>query len=397
MSDAGWILMPEGQISSNNTGKAGASALRYWRWLIAANLVFMAVYLVDHVRHDPYPITYIHYLVDYHFGFTKRALIGEIVSLVMDRVPPFMVFVESGTILVLAFALYLQLFRKTFGGFTANAPLFFFIVCSPFVFKHFIKAMGFFDIYGFLLAIVLLLIPARSLWFVVVAGIGSIILLLIHHLQMLLFIPAIMAIVIVRYYLVRPLRPQDIGVGLLYVVAIGVAFIAIQFFGEVRASPEAFRAYLATRVGGSYNTEKALTFFFIWFRTFTDEVKSTWSIMSYNLSWCWVYVVLFTLQIPLIRYIRDTVRAIESNHQRRVVSLLLVAISAGYLVIFATVFDYGRWMSGWAICMVLMLHAARTLPGAERARPIPVSEKWVFTAAVILSCFPKVGILEPLY
>ena len=39
----------------------------------------------------PY-VPYIHLLVDYHFGFTKRALIGAIVSLFTSKVPVWLVF-----------------------------------------------------------------------------------------------------------------------------------------------------------------------------------------------------------------------------------------------------------------------------------------------------------------
>jgi hypothetical protein len=43
----------------------------------------------------PY-VPYIHLLVDYHFGFTKRALIGAVVSLFAREVPVWLVFALGG-------------------------------------------------------------------------------------------------------------------------------------------------------------------------------------------------------------------------------------------------------------------------------------------------------------
>ena len=45
----------------------------------------------------PY-VPYIHLLVDYHFGFTKRALIGAIVSLFTAKVPVWLVFALGGAV-----------------------------------------------------------------------------------------------------------------------------------------------------------------------------------------------------------------------------------------------------------------------------------------------------------
>jgi hypothetical protein len=43
-------------------------------------------------------VPYIHLLVDYHFGFTKRALIGAVVSLFAREVPVWLVFALGGAV-----------------------------------------------------------------------------------------------------------------------------------------------------------------------------------------------------------------------------------------------------------------------------------------------------------
>ena len=74
---------------------------------------------------------------------------------------------------------------------------------SPFFFKNFMHTLGHFDIYGCLFAIILLLMPARSVAYVLLAALLSIILILIHHIHLLMYVPTIAAIVLFRYYLVR--------------------------------------------------------------------------------------------------------------------------------------------------------------------------------------------------
>ena len=43
-------------------------------------------------------VPYIHLLVDYHFGFTKRALIGAVVALFTAKVPVWLVFALGGAV-----------------------------------------------------------------------------------------------------------------------------------------------------------------------------------------------------------------------------------------------------------------------------------------------------------
>ena len=62
----------------------------------------------------PY-VPYIHLLVDYHFGFTKRALIGAVVSLFTAKVPVWLVFALGGMVWLITLGLFVQLFRRTFG------------------------------------------------------------------------------------------------------------------------------------------------------------------------------------------------------------------------------------------------------------------------------------------
>src|SRR5437016_5768364 len=183
-----------------------------WRLMLAVNAaVFVGVFL-HKIALPPY-VPYIHLLVDYHFGFTKRALIGAVVGLFTSKVPVWLVFALSGAVWLITLGLFIRLFRKTFGFDDKQLPLFVFMAGSPFFLKNFMHTLGHFDIYGCALAILLLLIPARSVAYVLLPAAFSAVLVLIHHIHVLMYVPTIAAIVVLRYYLVRGITPQNVLAG----------------------------------------------------------------------------------------------------------------------------------------------------------------------------------------
>src|ERR1700727_2181138 len=171
-----------------------------WRVMLAVNVAVMAGVLIHKITLPPY-VPYIHLLVDYHFGPVKRALIGAILSLFTQKVPVWLGFGPRGTVWVLAALLFVKLFRRTFGFDDAHPPRFVFAAGSPFFLKNFMHTLGHFDIYGCLFAIVLLLIPAQSIGFVLLAAVFSAVLILIHHIHLLMYVPTIAVIVLLRHYL----------------------------------------------------------------------------------------------------------------------------------------------------------------------------------------------------
>src|SRR5882757_5145537 len=173
-----------------------------WRLMLAVNVAVLIGVFLYKITREPY-VPYIHLLVDYHFGFTKRALIGALVSVFFREVPVWLVFALSGAVWLITAGLFVKLFRRTFGFDDAHLPLFVFMAGSPFFLKNFMHTLGHFDIYGCLFAIVLLLIPARSLFYVGLATLFAMILVLIHHIHLLMYVPTIAAIVVLRYYLVQ--------------------------------------------------------------------------------------------------------------------------------------------------------------------------------------------------
>src|ERR1700688_325360 len=130
-----------------------------WRLMLAVSVTVLIGVFLYKITREPY-VPYIHLLVDYHFGFAKRALIGAVVSLFFREVPVWLVFALSGAVWLVTLGLFIKLFRRTFGFDDAHTPLFVFMAGSPFFLKNFMYTLGHFDIYGCALAICLLLLPA---------------------------------------------------------------------------------------------------------------------------------------------------------------------------------------------------------------------------------------------
>jgi hypothetical protein len=338
-----------------------------WRLMLAVNVAVLIGVFLYKITREPY-VPYIHLLVDYHFGFTKRALIGALVSLFFREVPVWLVFALSGAVWLVTLGLFIKLFRRSFGFGDAHMPLFVFMAGSPFFLKNFMHTLGHFDIYGCALAICLLLVPARSVAFVVLAAAASMILVLIHHIHLLMYVPTIAVIVVIRYYLVQGFSRQNATVGIAAIACIGLLFFAAQFYGSMPVPPDEFVRYLQSRMADPART---------------------------NLLGVPVFALLIWLHAPLWKYFVSLIRSLSEDWHRRVVITGIVTVSVAYLIMFAIVFDYSRWISNWAVCMFLILHAVKTLPGSKAVPLISAEDRKTTVLGWIVTLIPRVGIVRP--
>ena len=368
-----------------------------WRLMLAVNIAVLIGVFLYKLPREPY-VPYIHLLVDYHFCFTKRALIGAVVSLFFDKVPVWLVFTLSGAVWLITLALFVQLFRRSFGFDEKNLPLLVFMAGSPFFLKNFMHTLGHFDIYGCAVAIGLLLIPARSIWFVLLAAAASMILILIHHIQFLMYVPTIAVIVVLRHYLKGPFTQLSAIIGLTALLAVGVLFFAAQFWGTMSVPAAEFITYLQGRIADPSREDlQRYTYAFglIWYQPLSQEIRDTWERMPSNLLGVPVFALLIWLHVPLWRYFADLVRSLSEQSHRRIVIAAMAAVSAAYLVMFAIVFDYSRWLSNWAVCMFLILHAVKTLPASREVPLIPNDDRKTTILGAIVTLIPRVGIVRP--
>ena len=364
-----------------------------WRWMLAVDAAVLIGVFWHKIALPPF-VPYIHLLVDYHYGFTKRALIGAGVGLFTSKVPVWLVFALGGATWLLTLGLYARLFQKTF-GFTQKAlPLFVFIAGSPFFLKNFMHTLGHFDIYGCALAIILLLMPAGSLLFVATAALFSIILVLIHHIHLLMYVPTIITIVVTRHYLAYGLNRSNLAFGIAALAAVSVLFFAAQFLGTMPIPEADFVAYLKTRMVDPSRTD-LLQFSYIWYQPLAKEISDTWGRLPHNSLGIPVFALLIWLHTPLWRFFTNLIRGLANETHRRLVIAALIGVSLAYLVMFAMVFDYSRWISNWAVCMFLTLHAVKMLPASKEAPLIPAEDQKTNIFGLIITLIPRVGIVRP--
>jgi hypothetical protein len=364
-----------------------------WRLLLAINAAVIVGVFVHKIQLPPY-VPYIHLLVDYHFGFIKRALIGAIVALFTDKVPVWPVFAISGATWFVTLGLYAKLFQKTFGFTARTLPLFVFIAGSPFFLKNFMHTLGHFDIYGCVFAIILLLMPASSSLFVATAALFSIILVLIHHIHLLMYVPTIITIVVTRHYLAYGCNRSNVAFGVVALAIVSALFFAAQFLGTMPIPEADFVAYLKTRMADPSRTD-LLQFAYIWYQPLAKEISDTWGRLPHNSLGIPVFVLLIWLHTPLWRYFSNLICNLANETHRRLVVAALIGVSLAYLVMFAMVFDYSRWISNWAVCMFLILHAVKMLPAKQETQLIPTEDQKTNIFGLIITLIPRVGIVRP--
>jgi hypothetical protein len=123
--------------------------------------------------------------------------------------------------------------------------------------------------------------------------------------------------------------------------------------------------------------------------------------MPSNLLGIPVFALLIWLHTPLWKYFAGLIRALSDDLHRRLVVAGIVMVSAAYLIMFAIVFDYSRWISNWAVCMFLILHAVKTLPASRAVPPISIDDRkaTLFRKTTflgwIVTLIPRVGIVRP--
>ena len=158
------------------------------------------------------------------------------------------------------------------------------------------------------------------------------------------------------------LSRQNVAVGIASLAAVGVLFIAAQFYGTCQCRRRSSSRYLQSRMADPSQTN-LLSFGYIWYQPLSKEIWDTWARLPHNLLGVPVFALLIWLHTPLWRYFRDLIAALSIDAHRRIVTAAIIMVSLGYLVMFAIVFDYSRWISNWAVCLFLILHAVKDAAG----------------------------------
>jgi hypothetical protein len=182
--------------------------------------------------------------------------------------------------------------------------------------------------------------------------------------------------------------------GIAALAGIGVLFIVAQFYGTMPVPETDFVNYLHGRMADPSRTD-LLSFAYIWYQPLSKEVADTWGRLPHNSLGIPVFALLIWLHAPLWRYFANLIGALSIDMHRRIVIAAITIVSLGYLVMFVMVFDYSRWISNWAVCLFLILHAVKALPASRDVVPISVDDRKTLIFGWIITLIPRVGIVRP--
>jgi len=379
----------------DSTPSAIGRAVRPFAAMLACSAaIVIGLFLIKIFASFP-RIQYIHLLVNYDFGVIKRALVGAIVSVFRPRVGLLDVYVVGLATWLATLVTYLFVFRRTFGFSERTLPLLAIILGSPVFFKNFMFSIGYFDVLGCLAALIALLLPV-NLALPLIMGAIACVLLFIHHIHLLLYIPTIGLIVLLRALADSRVDLRSVLlVGTIAAIAVGGAFYYLAFHGSVTIPMDEFTAALKARAIDS--PEMISTRLVqIFYTDIAYEIEETMKGLPSNALRFPIYVLLIYLHLPLISYFRRLTLALSRRQDRALVVAGLVGITLGYVAIGVVVFDYPRWVANWGVCMILTMHAVRLLPSSQSdAVPIDPTLAKNHWFGWILTLIPRVGISKP--
>ena len=185
-----------------------------------------------------------------------------------------------------------------------------------------------------------------------------------------MYVPTIAVIVVLRHYLVQGVTRRSAAGGDRCDPRRRPAVFCRAILGIAGGPRSRVRSNICRTAWPILSGTNLLSFSFIWYQSLAQEIRDTWARMPSNLLGVPVFALLIWLHAPLWRYFARLVRSLSDPLHLRIVIAAISAVSAAYLVMFAIVFDYSRWISNWAVCMFLILHAVKALPASREVPPI---------------------------
>jgi hypothetical protein len=356
--------------------------------MIACDVVIaIVVFIVKIAQHD-FSFGYATLLVTYRFGVVRRGLVGQLLALVHEHLAVTAVHVLGMALILIAIAVFVLVFRSIFGFSKESLPLFALTFGSPFWFKNFVFTIGTFDVFGCIVALIALLLPVNAIYLTIVSAL-CLTLLFVHHIHVLLYIPTIGLIVLLRQRAAGKWNRHFLVQAAVYALAIGAVFAFLAFVLRPPVSPEVFLQALRDRALDPLDAEVLR----MWYETIGQEYQRTMLAPVRNLVRIPIFAVLILLHAPLIAYFADLMRGLANRADRLFVVAGLVAVTVGHVVICVVVFDYSRWISAWAVCMMLVMFAVRLLPAREPSA-VAITPRNAMLAW-ILTLIPRVGVTKP--
>jgi len=335
--------------------------------LIITVLVFSAMVFVDH--RIAWQWIYTHWLFDYHFGFMKRSLIGELLALAFGSghvVPLETVRILSWIILIAntaLFANFLLTHAKSLRNQAEKSPNLVLFACffllAPVGLRNFAYDLGRFDQVSFLLLL--------TQWFnppVFLTAVAAAIMVLVHENFIFILLPAILLVVYSRKGWVASLGVASLA---------GFATLAVVFAGKPGAPIEQLWAYIQSKANSPLDYNLRLLYW-----NLHDQLEVNKGIYADNLKYLPGFFFCFLWCLPLIAFYRklETKSATDK--------LAWLGVFVGYVGIFM-LSDWARSISDlFLVLSFLILYFAKTSPELQQQILNPSSRMRKALIALIL-------------
>lgn len=353
------------------------SILQYPKWfVIGAVMVFTGLCLLDH--RVAWDWIYTHWLYDYHFGFMKRGLIGEglsivlghpkVVSLSIVKAISWAIFaVNAG----LVFYFFRQIWRQMNEAFKPAFLVFFaFCLLAPVSIRNFTYDLGRFDQITSIFLFLQWFAPPT--WFV---ALGSVVSVLIHENYIFMFLPAILLI-------------HSLQRGMSSAILVGgvsaITTLVVVKFGAAGTDSDTLWKYLLSKADAPLDHNVNLLYWKL-----QDQLAVNWEIFKGHIPYLPGYVFYALFCIPIYRCYRQ----IQPETQARWFSYLMLL---GYFgILFLS--DWCRSIANFFIVlMFLCLYLMRDSVAREKILSRPIFKDRRLHAAIALSLLiPATGVDLP--
>ncbi|AVO46100.1 hypothetical protein [Phreatobacter cathodiphilus] len=341
---------------------------------------------------------YVHRLVTYEGGLLRRALVGDIYARFTDQVAPWVVRVEGMVAVAVCFGLAMLLFRRCIRGRQADVfALGCLIFGSPLLFKNFIGNLGKFDVLGAIVAMLAILLPLR-LATVVLVGLASAALLLVHHIHATIYVPTIYGILLLRM-VAQPggLALRDGALLAASLAVLASLFLYLLFAAVPKVPVEVFLDHIRARAVQHVGDEQS----FMWYASLADELPRTFAVLPGHLARLPVYAAIILIHWPVIAFFARRQQRVQAEHPGLGPAWLVVCVVVlgGFLVTNVITFDYARHLGNLAMCFLLLALAqiaAHGGRGEDDSSDIDATNPKVVAAALATAALPWVGVVYPL-
>lgn len=324
---------------------------------IAVGLMVYLFIVFLFVHRDGYGYTYLHFLFDYHFGVTRRALEGEIARHLFP--PPYWVgnFRDFshwvlGLAMMLFVAIALAMWRR--GRTTGWLLLVLVIATSPLTFKQMAADEGRQDIFGVVvlestLLLALLRSPAPAAYFLSVVLVP---LTLVNENHLLLYLPSCLVIVMAKVAMTSETRRWRWL--MLPWAAFITGFIINLLLPPPRVPYRQYEAYLASKSiyrlpGGTPDR-----WLYTHVRENLDFAVTEWHRLEpEHLRHAADYLVFFGITVIIAALIWAGIKRTDARFARGFLCAMGF-ITAFYVVLCRTASDEARWLANFGTCVLFV-------------------------------------------